>query len=123
MISVLGPDGERKVLEGTAYVKKPGEVEISGDGRDGVDALTERIGMSVGVPVGKAMALLLKPLAIAMGKEDCTTCQGRKLALDFFTRLIQKDGSIKAVLSLKELFEIAGKGDPIAVASRIREML
>ena len=123
MIILRGPDGERKVLEGTAYTKLPGEYVVGSDGGSSIDPIIDRIGAAAGIPIGTATALLLHPLAKAFGKEGCTSCQGRAMALDFFTRLTQKHGALKSVMLLKELFTVAAKDNPEAVASRIREML
>lgn len=123
MIILRGPNGERKVPEGAAYTKLPGEIVIGSDGGSNIDPIIDRIGAAAGVPLGKATALLLHPLAKVFGKENCTACEGRAMALDFFTRLTQRYGAIQSVILLKELFTIAAKSDPDAVAGRIREML
>lgn len=122
MITLRGPNGDRQVAEGVAYTKLPGEVVVGGTGDGPVDGIIERLGMSAGLPIGTAAAMLLHPLAMVFGKEGCTACQGRAMALDFFTRLTQKHGAIKSVMLLKELFTIAAS-EPDAVAGRIREML
>ena len=117
-IIVEGPNGRREIPNGSQLLT--GE-RVIGQTRNLSTALP--IIEQSGIPIGDYIAALLKPVAIALDKEDCTTCQGKRLVLNFTTALTDKYGVFKSAGIMVDLWKLAKQGDPCAVAAEIKRYL
>jgi hypothetical protein len=134
-ILLKGPAGERKVMEGIPYRRLPGEV-IAGTQLDdavpayaNVDpaaALVAEIEGELGTEgkgIGDWAKRLLKPVALLLGKQNCLSCEARRLVLNAVTKLTEKHGQVEAKRIIKDLLARSLKAPPSEILQSLKDVL
>jgi hypothetical protein len=100
MILLKGPNGLRRVEEGTPYRKLAGEVVV-GSEADAVDTemndVLEKEGMGLGDFIEKSFKLLPEKIR----PKHCTKCEKRKLVLN----RVKDIGWVQAIKQIREIKE------------------
>ena len=139
-IILKGPTGEREVRASTAtesfpYRLLPGEVIIgtrldnsvpSYASVDPAALLVAEIEGELGTDgkgVGDWAKRLLKPVALLLGKQNCLSCEARRLVLNAVTKLTEKHGKVEAKRIIKDLLVRSLKEEPSEILQSLKEVL
>lgn len=118
-IKLQTPDGStRYIANGQPYMLAPGEKRVGvdktcGDGRPVKDAMTaaqlekaallKELNAELGSGAGDWVKLFAKPTAALLNKQNCMSCEVRKVVLNAYARLKARYGLLEALRMIKDL--------------------
>ena len=106
---------KRTIPENTPFVKQPGEKIVGVDHNCAQDkaqapanpntanALARELNHELGAGLGDFVKVLAKPIAWAIGKKNCSSCEARRVVLNAYGKLKAKHGMVEAVRIMKEI--------------------
>jgi hypothetical protein len=74
----------------------------------------------IGAGIGDVIKVLAAPMAKIVGRENCSSCEGKRLGFNAVPELIRKHGLAKTGGILKELFQMQDKEQ---IAVKLKEHL
>lgn len=138
-IVLKGPDGERRIAPDPddgqfRYRLLPGEkfdgsIDPSCGGEialqptnDKTAELLGELDRKLGKGGGDWLKVFFGPVALAIGKKDCMSCEVRRVITNAYANLKGKYGRIIALVKIAQLWRISTK-DPAKAAVKLKEYL
>ena len=137
-IVLIGPEGKRRIPPDTdgqfRYRLLPGE-KFEGDidpncggeialqpFNDQTAGLLGELDAALGKGGGDWLKVFFAPVALAIGKKDCMSCEVRRVITNAYARLKKKRGRVRALLAIGKLWALSMK-DPAKAAAKLKEYL
>ena len=132
--TLRGPDGDRLVAENENYRLGPGEAIVPGlitwgcgpqasDGVDKLTALIKELDTELTGEVGNWIKVFAKPVAKALGKANCMSCEVRRVVGNAYGDLANKYGKAKAFAIIVDLIKKSAVNSELDVLMELKECL
>ena len=132
--TLRGPDGDRLIAENENYRLGPGEAIVPGlitwncgpqasGGTDPLKDLIHELDKELTGEVGNWIKVFAKPVAKALGKANCMSCEVRRVIGNAYGDLANKYGKAKAFSIVVDLVKKSAVNSELDVLMELKECL
>lgn len=122
------PDGQFRyrrepgeIFDGSIDPNCGGEIALQPQG-DLTAGLLAELDQKLGKGGGDWLKAFFTPVATLLGKQDCMSCEVRRVVTNAYARLKAKRGRMRALVAMWRLWRLATK-DPAKAATKLKEYL
>ena len=132
--TLRGPNGDRLIAENQNYRLGPGEYIVPGlidwncgpqatGAADQLTALIRDLDKELSGEVGDWIKVFAKPVAKALGKANCMSCEVRRVIGNAYGDLANKYGKVKALSIIIDLVKKSAVNSELDVLMELKECL
>ncbi len=88
-----------------------------------VEDVFKKLDASLGKGPGDVIKSIAAPVAKALGRQSCSSCEARRLAANAYSQLAARHGSLKAMGIITELYRLSITAPGDTVVDKLNEYL